>query len=277
MTTLRKPDPIIAAWLEEGPTLLPEATRRAIAVATRTTTQHRRAISVPWRLPTMNLFARTALAAVALVAVVGGTLYVTAPRTGVGGPSPEPSVTADGSSKPSATPTPAPIDPATWVAYTSERFGYTLEHPADWTIKPSQLDWEPGAIHSELSQWPDELNDPEGGYAAGGYTIYAGRQGLETSQTPEAWAAQYISNKVLDAGGICGDISADQYEPIEIDGEIGQRIEMVCASSAFYTAVFAVHDGSAYLVALATPSNSRDARAIELLDAVLASFRFAAS
>ena len=32
MTVKRDPDAILAAWLEEGPTALPEPTRRAIAV-----------------------------------------------------------------------------------------------------------------------------------------------------------------------------------------------------------------------------------------------------
>ena len=32
MTVQRDPDAILAAWLEEGPTGLPEPTRRAIAV-----------------------------------------------------------------------------------------------------------------------------------------------------------------------------------------------------------------------------------------------------
>ena len=41
MTVKRDPDAILAAWLEEGPTALPEPTRRAIAVTTRTTTQRR--------------------------------------------------------------------------------------------------------------------------------------------------------------------------------------------------------------------------------------------
>jgi hypothetical protein len=98
-----------------------------------------------------------------------------------------------------------------------------------------------------------------------------------TGETPESWTAQYITNKSRDATGGCGDISTARHEPVEIAGETGQRIEMVCDGAAFYTAAIVVHDGSAYLVAVATPSNSRDARAVELFDAILASFRFAAS
>ena len=39
MTVKRDPDAILAAWLEDGPVALPEPTRRAIAVTTRTTTR----------------------------------------------------------------------------------------------------------------------------------------------------------------------------------------------------------------------------------------------
>ncbi len=52
MTVQRDPDAILAAWLEEGPDRLPDATRRAIAVTTRTTHQSRRPRWVPWRFPT---------------------------------------------------------------------------------------------------------------------------------------------------------------------------------------------------------------------------------
>ena len=44
MNVQRDPDAILAAWLDEGPDRLPEATRRAIAVTTRTTHQTRRPI-----------------------------------------------------------------------------------------------------------------------------------------------------------------------------------------------------------------------------------------
>lgn len=279
MTTQRDLEQALDAFFAEG---ADEVADRVIddALLTIEHTNQRRVLSVPWRSNAMNPFARLAVAAAAIVIVAGGALYLISPRNqGVGGPpaaTPSPSAAPSASST-ASTSTLAPIDPQTWVPYTSERYGYSLEHPADWTIEPSQSDWGPGAIHSETSTWADEISDPQGGDAAGGYSIFAGRQDLETGQTPESWTAQYITNKEGDAGGVCGDISADQYEPVEINGETGQRIEMVCAGAAFYTAAIVVHDGSAYLVAVATQSNSRDERAVELFDAVLASFRFAAS
>jgi len=102
MTVKRDPDLILAAWLGEGPDVLPETTRRAIAVSTRTTHQSRLPMGVPWRFPSMNGMTRYAVAAVAVVAVVVGGLYFLRPGTGqpagVGGP---------GSPLPSASPSPS--------------------------------------------------------------------------------------------------------------------------------------------------------------------------
>jgi len=87
MNVQRDPDAILAAWLEEGPNELPEATRRAIAVASRTNRQTRRAIGVPWRSITMNPLTRLAAAAVVAAIAIGGAVYLFAPGNQVGGPS----------------------------------------------------------------------------------------------------------------------------------------------------------------------------------------------
>ena len=274
-------DSRVADWLEADPNAAPDQALEVVLAAVPSIRQRRRGLGLGgWRTNQMTASLKFAVGVAAVLMVAAGGLYLLAPRDapGVGGavatPTPSASPSVAPSPSPSAAATPTPIDPATWVPYTSERYGYTLDHPADWTIKPSQSDWQPGTIHSELSQWADVISDPQGGY-----TIFAGRQDLETGQTPESWTAQYISNKAADAGGaggVCGDISTERYEQVEIDGETGSRIAMVCVTT-FYTAAIVVHDGSAYLVALATVADSGNARAIELFDAVLASFRFAAS
>lgn len=100
MTTARDPDEILAGWLEEGPSRLPEPTRRAIVVQTRTIRQSRRPMWVPGRTPPMNPFARVALGGVAVVAMLLGALYIVNPAgSGIGG---VPAAT------PSPTPTPSP-------------------------------------------------------------------------------------------------------------------------------------------------------------------------
>jgi hypothetical protein len=119
MTVPRDPDAILASWLAEGPTRLPEVTRRSIVVATRTTRQTRRPMWTPWRLPVMNGASRLALAPLVLVAVALGGLYLfTVAPGGVVGPSPSP------------TPTPRPFPTDTSGGVPVEPGTYALVLPA---------------------------------------------------------------------------------------------------------------------------------------------------
>jgi hypothetical protein len=124
MNVKRDPDAILDAWLDEGPHRLPEPTRRAIAVSTRNIRQSRRPRWVPWRFPNMNGMSRTALAAVAVVAVLLGGLYLfsRAPAGGVGGPS------ASSSPSPASTPWPFPTDTSGGVEVAPGT--YALDLPA---------------------------------------------------------------------------------------------------------------------------------------------------
>ena len=146
MTVLHDPDSILAAWLEEGPTALPEPTSRAIAVTTRTTNQRRHQIWMPQRSTTMKPIARIAAAAIVVVAVLGGAIYLFSPGGGVGGGPPVTAApSAIRSAAPSAVPSPTPaasaalgpLDTTGWKTYTSTRYGFSIGHPADWIELPS--------------------------------------------------------------------------------------------------------------------------------------------
>src|SRR3954471_17460353 len=109
MNVTRDPDAILASWLDEGPMRLPEATRRAVAVQTRTTRQSRRSLRASWRTHLMNPFARMAAAAIVVVVVIGGTIYALSPGGAVGGrsiASPSPAPTAVPTAAPTAIPSP---------------------------------------------------------------------------------------------------------------------------------------------------------------------------
>ena len=96
MNVQRDPDPILAAWLHEGPTRLPDAD----AAGDRGIHPNHPSIAASELVAVegsdLNGMTRSALAAVAVVAVVVGGLYFLRPGTdqpgGVGGPaSPVPS------------------------------------------------------------------------------------------------------------------------------------------------------------------------------------------
>jgi Tol biopolymer transport system component len=100
MNDMRDPNVIIGAWLDEGPTELPETTRRAITTSVRAIDQ-RRGFALPWGRSVS--FQPLLIAAVVIVAVVGA--YLLAPfgrSTSVGPPVGSPSA-SDG---PSGNPAP---------------------------------------------------------------------------------------------------------------------------------------------------------------------------
>jgi len=139
MTVIRDPDAIIAAWLGEGPDVLPDSTRRAIAVSLRTTGQARLTDWRQWR--STSGMTRLALMAVAVVAVVVGGLFVLRPGTGPAGVGAPGSAVPSVSASPSAS-LPPPGSPAISVgaltqAFTSPTFGYSLKYPADWSLDPT--------------------------------------------------------------------------------------------------------------------------------------------
>src|SRR6185503_5626954 len=141
MSVKRDPDAILATWLEEGPTRLPDATRRAIAVSTATTHQARQPVWWSWRYRFVNTYAKLAVTALVVVVVGAAGVALLGPgMSGLGGSTgPSPSHAAQPSSAPtnptSQPPSPSLVDTSTWVPFTSTRYGYSLRHPPSWTAE----------------------------------------------------------------------------------------------------------------------------------------------
>jgi hypothetical protein len=130
MSTLRDPDAILGAWLDESAVPLPAETRRAIEVAIRTIPQQRRSRWLPRRYPFMTTPLRLAATALAVLVVAFGTLLYLRPASDPGlGAQPIASPTANGSAMP---------DPSTWTSYTSAEHGFEVSHPADWDAYPKE-------------------------------------------------------------------------------------------------------------------------------------------
>ncbi len=95
MTASRDPDKLIAAFLDEGQTDLPDRVFDAVRHDIQRTRQ--RVVIGPWRVPNMNMFARVAIAAAAVVAIGFAWVNFGPSRAG-------PGVGA----QPTPTPTPSP-------------------------------------------------------------------------------------------------------------------------------------------------------------------------
>ncbi len=249
MNAPRDPDAIVASWLEEGPNEVPESTRRAIAVATRTTTQHRRPVWTSWRTQLMNPFSKVALAALAIVAIVGGGVYFFSPGGQVGGPSPAPP------------PSPAPqgILPPDWKSYTSFRFAYSIDYPADWVVTPATSDWNFGGLH------PEGSNLDRFGLTPTGIHVLVS----STPVTAEQSSADRIAE--LDAINVACRLS-DRHE-ITLDGVTARQEDFFCFGVDYGIEVVVAHETRHFQIDLfsKTPIGGTDRATFERF---LDSFRF---
>ena len=130
-------DSVLAAWLDEGPTDLPDATRRAVLTALPTTPQARRGLFAPRRSILMNTFARGAAVLVVAVVAIGALALLAGGRGGVGRPSPSaiPSPT---------TPASAPPLPTLDATFVSSSYGYQVGYPSGWTVTKGTGPWPRG-------------------------------------------------------------------------------------------------------------------------------------
>jgi hypothetical protein len=233
--SVRDPDAILAAWLDEGPERLPDATRRAIAVTTRTTHQSRRLPWMPWRFPTMNGMSRFALAAVAIVAVALGGLYLfnPAPQGGTGGPpaTPSPVATPGPSPSPSAT-----TRPALTGSFTSAIHGISTAYPAGWTVERGVQPWTSGLPPQCEPGCADRIAEVDSGSPFLGLSSQP-----RGGRTGEQWAADLLNEPTWDA------TCPPETEPVSIDGAPGM-IAVICPDGTL-TALTWVEDRG-YLIVL---------------------------
>jgi hypothetical protein len=157
MSTNDEFERISKAWLADGPSELADRVLDAALREVHLTHQRRRLAL--WRTTHMSFLSSNParLAAVVVVATVaiGGALYLLGPNRGaVGGPVPTPSLpppTTAPSPTVAPSPTLGPIDTATWTTYTSNRYGFTIGHPADWIVLPSGHQW---TFPADATQFP---------------------------------------------------------------------------------------------------------------------------
>jgi hypothetical protein len=228
----RDPDSVLAAWFDEGPTYLPDVTRRAILTALPTTPQARRGHLAPWRSTHMNMFAKAAavLIVVAVVAI-GALAFLSGPRN-VGGPTP------------TTTPTPTPTP--TSLVFTSARYRYSITLPTGWVATPARATWD----GTTAPIFNDPVVDAFGPVGDVGAFVSA----APITSSLAAWVADGIATNArvhtVDSG--CSNFATpDSVKSITIGGQPGTLVGF--KNCFFVNMAFTVVNGYGYRFAFRDP------------------------
>jgi hypothetical protein len=124
-------------YASEAPQRAPDRVLAGAVAAIDSTRQRRALLRVPWRFPTMNSYAKVAIAVVAVIAIgaVGLAVFRPSPITGPG------VVTPSGS--PSSSPSGSP-PPALTETFASPMNRIAVSYPAGWSTAPATVDWTTG-------------------------------------------------------------------------------------------------------------------------------------
>lgn len=216
MTNRSDIEHVLDRYLAEGGEQVPDRVVDA-ALDQIDHTSQRLALRVPWRFSEMPYFFKPALlgAAVIAVLIVGGVLLTRGPTTtNIGGPpaaSSPPSASASAAVSPSATP--ALTDTSGWVAFTSERYGYEIEHPPTWIATPAIEDWD---FETDRLDW-ETANADNFLSAQARFSAFASDVPADMSE--DEWLAAYYEGSV--ANGVqCEERAV--WQPVSVGGHAGR-------------------------------------------------------
>ena len=149
-----------------------------------------------------------AFATATAVAVVVAGCTSAATEAG-GGPTSTPTTAPSPTPSPTAALTPSPnlLDTSTWTTYVSERYGFSIAHPADWTEDPAVGDW---TFENDIEAWDSTAT--ESFYTAGaadglGVRVSAWSVTVGLGTTVEAWIEAYCTGQ--NAGPCAGFVEGD--------------------------------------------------------------------
>jgi hypothetical protein len=160
--------------------------------------------------------ARSRIAAV--VAVVG----VLAASGGTQAESPLPSAPAP--------PSPSPLDTSTWTTYTSERYAFSIGHPADWSEQPADHTWTMAdATTVPFSDAAEHFLSANGQVGVSAWSVaYPGAATTDRRLVP--WIQNYC--ELLEQDSPCPD-PRELSVPVTMDGHPGLLVEFVGDTQAF--------------------------------------------
>jgi hypothetical protein len=266
MSTNRDFDRIAGAWLAEGPSELADRVLDAALDEVHLTHQRRRP-TVPWRIRTMNTPLRFA-AAIAIIAVVGYVgLTLFNPRGG--GPGGVPSPTPTPTVTPAPSPTPAPtvdlLDTSIWTTYVSDRYGFSIAHPANWEERPSGHVWTMQTDGTDFMNTGAEVFVDLTGE---GLRVSIWSVAVQPGTSVEAWLETYCTTS---GSTPCADILASSAA-VTMDDHAGFRPAFDQDTQAFF-----LIDDRIYSVTIwrtdDDPSVAKFGGGIRLLDALLSTMQ----
>jgi hypothetical protein len=165
---------------------------------------------------------------------------------------------------PAATPSPNLLDTSTWTTYVSERYGFSIAHPADWTEEPADHDWT-------LASDADWQNT-----AADNFVLEVENQGIRVSAwsvavdsgtSVDSWLQAYCPNNT----GPCTEIQ-DRAVAATMDGHAGSLVQFDGDVQAFFLV-----DGRIYAIACwqaeEAPSMIKYSGSRRLVEAFLSTMR----
>jgi hypothetical protein len=145
-------------------------------------------------------------------------------------------------SSPAPGSSPSPIDTSSWTTYVSDRYGFSIGHPADWDVQPSEdtltMADEPDGPFFETFGAPDvNGNTPVG--------VSAWSVAIDPGTTAEAWIASYCPLTTSPCTGI-----EARTVPANVDGHPGSLVRF-----AVNTQAFVLVDDRMYVVAAWRPES----------------------
>ena len=168
----------------------------------------------------------------------------------------------DSGENPTATlPTPTPVVPAGWSDYTSSRFGYSIQHPPEWTVRPATKDWP-------AQFFPDPRGTDNDHFAPGADSplfVFVSSTSNDVGQT--ALATWMLAKN----SGASGCEISDTHQTV-VDGAIGSQDYEYCFNRDYLTEVLVTKGERFYQIDMYSDAPLTPEQ-LQLFDQMLASIQ----
>jgi len=207
------------------------------------------------------------IAAAAVAVAAAGTVLMLATRDADSGQSPAATLPAPSPVTTSVAPTTVPTVsvPVGWSGYTSSRFGYSIQHPAEWTVTPATKDWPRSGF--PILHGTSELDRFAPG-ADSHVFVYV-------SSTANDIAQQAIADRSLAAVSGASTTRISDGHRITVGGATGHQEDQYCPGSQYDNVIEAlvIKDHRFYQIDMLSESPFTEQQRL-LFEQMLASFQF---